>query len=144
MKNYTEKILARTDRTGDCWLWTGYVRKDGYGVLPQKVDGRVTPLYAHRLSYEAFVGPIADGQQIDHLCRVRNCVNPAHLEAVAPRINYRRGSGWAGENAKRTHCKHGHEFTPENTRIHGNGWRACRSCERDKCRRYRATRKASA
>lgn len=139
-----EKLLARVDRTGDCWLWTGYVRPDGYGVLTQKVDGKATPLYAHRLSYEAFVGPIPDGKHIDHLCRVRCCINPAHLEAVTPRTNYRRGVGWAGDNARKTHCKHGHEFTAANTEIRPGGGRGCRECSRNKLRRRRANKKETA
>ena len=139
-----DKLLSRADTSGDCWLWIGHVRPDGYGTLTQRVGGRVAPLYAHRLSHEEFIGPIPDGYQIDHLCRVRNCINPAHLEAVPPRINYRRGAGWSGTNAQKTHCKHGHEFTPENTRIHGDGWRACRACERAKVRRRREAMKESA
>lgn len=136
-----DKILARADRSGDCWLWMGYVRTDGYGVLTQLVSGRITPLYAHRLSYESFTGHIPDGYQIDHLCRVRHCVNPAHLEAVPPRINYIRGHGATGINARKTHCKHGHEFTPENTHHRPGGGRTCRTCARAKCRRRRAAAK---
>lgn len=78
--------------------------------------------------YEAFVGPIPDGLQIDHLCRVRHCVNPAHLEPVTIAENVRRGA------AAQTHCKYGHEYTPENTVIH-HGGRECRTCNRIRSRR---------
>lgn len=105
----------------DCWLWTGLVQSNGYGVF--NVAGR--PQRAHRVSYEMHVGPIPPGLQIDHLCRVRKCVNPAHLEPVTARENSRR--------AMRTHCVNGHEFTSENTYMNG-GKRYCRTCRRDRNR----------
>lgn len=77
----------------------------------------------HRFSYEHFVGPLADGFEIDHLCRNRGCVNPAHLEAVTRLENCRRGA-----YAQKTHCKHGHEFTPDNIYWNRGKHRQCRAC----------------
>ncbi len=75
-----------------------------------------------------FKGPIPEGLELDHLCRVRHCVNPDHLEAVTHRENIRRGLG-----GPRSHCINGHEFTPENTSLK-RGWQACRACSREKMR----------
>jgi hypothetical protein len=80
------------------------------------------------VAYELAIGPIPEGLTIDHLCRNRGCVNPAHLEAVTNRTNLLRGDGIAALNARKTHCKRGHEFTPENTYVWREGTRACRAC----------------
>jgi hypothetical protein len=106
-----DRLLARLDRSGDCWLWTRYVRPSGYAVF----GGR----YIHRLAFELLVGPIPEGMEIDHLCRNRSCANPAHLEPVTRPENLRRGETFAAENAAKTHCLHGHEFTPANTSRRG-------------------------
>lgn len=84
----------------------------------------------HRVVYEALVGPIPDGMVIDHLCRQPSCVNPAHLEPVTRRENVLRGLTLPAANARKTHCKHGHEFTPENTYLFPTGTRGCRTCAR--------------
>lgn len=101
-----------------CWLWAGVWNKKGYGTLRS--------IGAHRISYQIHKGPIPENYQIDHLCRVRCCVNPQHLEAVTLQENVARGE--VGQyNARKTHCRNGHEFTPENTRWSGNE-RGCRTC----------------
>lgn len=124
-----ERLEAKTERRPDgCWIWTGGCDSSGYGAI--KVDGR--KVGTHRASYELHVGPIPEGLQIDHLCRVTRCLNPDHLEAVTPRVNTLRSEGIAAREAAQTHCKRGHEFTPENTYTGGTpAGRRCRTCRRD-------------
>ena len=109
-----------------CWLWTGRLDPKGYGTV--HVFGKSQR--AHRVVYELFVGPIPDGLELDHLCRVRHCVNPDHLEPVDHKTNVLRGDGWGAKNARKTHCVNGHEFTDENTRLRIDGSRDCRACAR--------------
>ncbi len=107
----------------ECWAWSGFVAPNGYAQLGQRG--------AHRVAYELLVGPIPHGLQIDHLCRNRGCVNPQHMEPVTIKTNVLRGIGITAVHAKQTHCKHGHEFTPENTRYDAKGSRCCRACARE-------------
>lgn len=111
-----------------CWMWIGNTDKWGYAVC--RVDYRRK--FVHRLSYEFFVGPIPKSLQLDHLCRVRCCVNPKHLEPVTARENVRRSPI---HNKWRTHCKRGHEFNLENTAYNGGGKRYCKQCCREKARK---------
>jgi hypothetical protein len=110
---------------GPCWLWTASTYPTGYG---HSILFRLG--YAHRVSYRLVKGPIPEGMTLDHLCRVPLCVNPDHLEAVTHRVNVLRSPiAQAAINARKTHCIHGHEFSPENTYRFGNGrHRTCRAC----------------
>jgi hypothetical protein len=118
-----------------CWIWTASVDNGGYGKFG--VSGRV--LGAHRVAYELLVGPVPEGLELDHLCRERACINPTHLEPVTRAENHRRGY-WV----QRTHCVNGHPFDEANTYIRAdNGWRVCRSCDRERQRQY-ALRKREA
>lgn len=108
-----------------CWLWSGTTYLGGYGRFTTETRSQQA---AHRWAYEHYRGPVPSGLQLDHLCRVRCCVNPDHLEAVTARVNTLRGRGRTSQNAAKTHCVRGHEFTPENTRILVTGKRNCREC----------------
>jgi HNH endonuclease len=113
---------------GDCWHWTANTCHQGYGFF--KLDGRNQR--AHRVAYEALVGPIPAGLQIDHLCKNRTCVNPDHLEPVTGQENVRRSAVATVARARQqshTACKNGHDHSPENT-LRLNGYRYCRPCRR--------------
>jgi hypothetical protein len=119
-RRFWEKVAP--PNTDGCWLWTAAKRAGGYGVVQHQWERRV----AHRASYEELVGPIPDGHQLDHICRVRNCVNPAHLEPVTHKENVQRGN--AGLHKKnQTECKRGHPFSDENVYV-SHGVRKCRIC----------------
>lgn len=85
---------------------------------------------AHRFSYEILVGPIPEGMELDHLCKNRRCVNPAHLEPVTHHENLIRGNGFTGINARKTHCSRGHELSQDNILNRSRGGRECKTCHR--------------
>ncbi len=112
----------------DCWLWAGYVDSYGYGYLLPYIDKKLVNLKAHRVMYENLVAQIPEGLQIDHLCRVRHCVNPAHLEPVTPRENVMRGISHVALNPSKTHCPKDHPLSGDNLYITPKGKRNCKSC----------------
>lgn len=125
-----------------CWLWTGNKTIGGYGLIRDGNRRRC----AHRVLYELLVGPVPDDLVIDHLCRNRLCVNPAHLEPVTNRENILRGTSFQAINARKTHCQNGHEFNAENVRITRRG-RLCWPCklawQRESRRKQGAARPSS-
>lgn len=129
------QFVSPEPNTG-CWLWLGHVDRGGYGQfrVGSQTDGTRRHARAHRVAYELLRGPIPAGQTLDHLCRVRSCVNPDHLEAVSKRENILRGESFAAINASKTHCANGHEYTPENTRL-WRGERYCRTCRTEQEKR---------
>lgn len=132
-ERFLDKI--KVNETG-CWEWQGYVSLEGYGQLTYDHRGVV----AHIFSYELFIGPVPMGLELDHLCNIKHCVNPAHLEPVTKAENMRRAGGYAmlgykgglvrGAQLKAiTHCPQGHPYNAENTYIN-KGHRNCRTCQR--------------
>lgn len=127
----------RIDSETGCWIWDKAKNHGGYGVM--RVHGRQKR--THRIAYELYVGQIQDGLQIDHLCRVRACCNPDHLEPVTARENVMRSDGFAAINARKVVCVNGHELTGDNVRI-DRGHRTCKPCLWERDAEYRAQRKA--
>lgn len=120
-----EDFWTKVEKTQTCWLWIGSRSAEGYGNL--RLPGNKVR-YAHRISYQLTKGEIPQGLVIDHLCRVRNCVNPDHLEAVTFGENVRRGAQAYGLH-KRT-CPNGHDVTDSaNVRITNRGHKRCRACD---------------
>lgn len=110
-------------RLGPCWLWTGKINpKTGYGSYSNSSSHRAAWIFTN--------GPVPEGLQLDHLCRVRACCNPAHLEPVTRSENQLRGLG-SGLRKPTTHCLRGHEYTPENTyRPPRQNHKVCLECKR--------------
>lgn len=128
----TLRILSRMEPepTSGCWLWVGAIGGRGnYAHL--RVGSKVRA--AHRISYMLFRGPIPAGTELDHICRVTTCINPAHLEPVTHRENMLRGrSNVAARNATRTTCPRGHPYDRESTNKHGLApFRYCYRCKRE-------------
>lgn len=127
------RVVGRCTLTeSNCWEYGGNI-VNGYGQVwcDSRADDSRRPDYCHRVTYQAFVGPIPDGLHIDHLCRNRACCNPWHLEPVTRKENILRGEGRAAKNARKTHCKRGHELSGDNLvlveRDRGT-FRRCREC----------------
>ena len=139
------RFLAKTriDDDSGCWIWTASLMPGGYAQF--FLRGR--PRLGHRIAWLHYYGPTPHGTELDHLCRLRHCVNPDHLEPVSHTENVRRSRvlvenrGLAPHvelprgvaNKNKTHCHRGHEYTPENTIQRPEGWRRCRTCTEVRC-----------
>lgn len=139
------RFWSKVDASGDCWIWTGSINPvNGYSHTYW--GGHTNS--GHRAAYEMLVGPIPEGLQLDHLCRVRACVNPDHLEPVTARENVRRSpSALIARFGTRTHCSAGHEYTEANTLIRHQAkgvFRQCRECSRTYSKRAYTKRRTAA
>lgn len=134
----------------ECWIWTASRTRHGYGQF--SVGGRAGRMEsAHSVTWRLLRGEIPDGLELDHLCRVRACCNPWHLEPVSHRVNGQRGV--AGDVVKRraaaiTHCPHGHRYDEANTQLrptlYGGVARLCRACGKVRSQARRDAKKVAA
>ena len=118
---------------GECWLWTRECNQYGYGTF--WLDGRT--IHAQRAAYILFVGEVPPRKHIHHTCKNKRCVRPDHLSLLSAAEHAALEKNWevaAANRRARTHCKHGHEFTPENTRLTRAGTKQCIQCTREKSR----------
>ncbi len=122
-----------------CWLWTGSTNGRGYACIMSGAANEST--IVHRWVYEQLIGPIPEGLQIDHLCRVHNCVNPTHLEPVTGQENNARGFSPSALNARKTHCLNGHLLDGDNLYL-WEGTRLCKACQAQRDREFNARLKA--
>lgn len=122
-----ERFWAKVEKTETCWLWRG-ATSNGYGAF---WDG-TRQVGAHQWAYESVYGPVPEGHEVDHVCRVKRCVRPhrRHLEAVTPKENQRRGTSPSSVNARKTHCPRGHRYDA----VYGDR-RECKTCNRAAARR---------
>lgn len=132
-----ERIVSKIERTDTgCWAWTAATNGKGYGLI--SIDGSAK--LAHRVVYMELAGPIPDGMTIDHVCRNKRCVNPAHLDVVTVAENNRR----AAETI--TTCRQGHRLEGDNLRIKQRSQgaqRVCVACAREASRRCRERAKGA-
>lgn len=136
--DYQNKIMP--EPMSGCWIWTGSLSFNGYGRKRAPLPNPTANVVAvHREVYKMLVGPIPDGKQLDHLCRIRSCCNPSHLEPVTCQENIRRGT--KNQYTKATCCPQGHPYSGENLVTYfknGRECRLCRICKRAILRRWRA------
>lgn len=145
-----DRIWKYVQKGPGCWIWTGSMQANGYGnialSLREDFKGGSGRLLAHRAMYELLKGPIPAGLDLDHICRVRKCVNPEHLEPVTRQVNVLRGQTVTAANAIKTHCIHGHPFDESNTRIkkrpNGKQSRNCKACDARQTAEYKARKRS--
>ena len=138
----TDRFWSLVDKTDDCWLWTGPQNRNGYGMF--WANGRHE--VAHRAAWRLSGRELDPSLTMDHLCRVRLCVRPDHLEQVTMRVNLLRGENFAAVYARRDACSHGHKYADGEWRWKvekGYRYRLCDACQRERNhRRYPNARRA--
>jgi hypothetical protein len=132
-----EVVADASAHSGPCWIWVRHISKSGYGRIFWQGEARD----AYRVSYETLVGAVPDGLELDHLCRNRACVNPAHLDAVPHRVNSLRGGSPLAAQSRQNECVHGHPLCGDNLIIRRDGSRRCRSCKNERAAERRARTK---
>lgn len=134
--NVWKRFINKVEFTENCWNWTASLDSHGYGSF---WDGKRNVKACNWLYEQLFY--TTKGLVKDHLCRNRRCVNPLHLREVTHKENILCGEGLAAQNARKTHCRKGHPFNKENTRIDRRGKRICLSCYSNWKEVYNATRR---
>lgn len=131
--------FVRSDNPSDCWTWVGAINSNGYGQLNGPLGNRI---YAHRASYEMFIGPIPKGLFVLHHCDNRKCINPSHLFIGTLKDNTQDAisKGRFHLPSPPTHCRKGHLFTVD-TIVYKSKGRHCRICRDIYNRNYRNKRR---
>lgn len=124
-----ERLMRKVEMVTEsgCWIWMASINAWGYGCFAIRGKGKTRSKLAHRIAYTLFKGPISKDKEIDHLCRVRCCVNPDHLEAVTRRVNVHRGISPPALNKKKLVCSRGHLLSGSNCYFYDGG-RHCKEC----------------
>lgn len=135
IKTPVERFLEKVEKSDSCWYWLAGKDKNGYGRF--RHNGWHG---AHRFSYEHFMSPIPSGLVIDHICRIRHCVNPDHLRITTNKDNILTGIGFPACNSRKTRCKRGHLLEGVNIEIY-HGRRCCLICRREQGKIYRDNRR---
>jgi hypothetical protein len=138
----TDPVSRLTNRmkiSGECWLCPPSDKR-GYVTVWAEGGTRL----AHVVMYRALVGEIPEGLTLDHTCRVRNCINPQHLEAVTSKVNTLRGDSPTALNARKEKCLKGHPLSGSNLRLNKKGARVCRACMAEHQRQWKQRRKVAA
>ncbi len=120
-------VKVGLDESSGCWLWLAGLNRGGYGQFEIGTNQHHKTVAAYKHAYRVLVGAIAPGFELDHLCRVRRCVNPGHLEPVTRAENIRRGAGFGG--LLRIACKRGHSLVGPAASVPNGKYRTCRQCK---------------
>jgi len=123
-----------------CWIWSGTKTTRGYGQF--SIKG--TSIRAHRLAYEATLGPIPDGFDLHHRCINKLCVNPAHMGVIPHQEHVKEANSAGGIHGAKTHCPKGHPYSGGNLIITKQGERLCRKCRSEILKRSRNKAKDAA
>ena len=110
---------------GPCWKWS--ITHSSYPSFSYPFNGKRKLLGAYVVAYLVLIGPYSKPLELDHLCKIKACVNPAHLEPVSRSTNLMRGNHW---NRSKTHCKWGHPLKDDNLWINNRGDRVCKACQK--------------
>ena len=133
-----DQFWMSVHKTSTCWLWTGRTNHDGYGSCGVREGAGIGRTQrVHRIAWELVIGPIPVEKVLDHLCRVRHCVNPEHLRVVDSKTNTLAGIGPTAINARKLVCGEGHPLTGDNLYICPRGRRNCRECKKARTRESR-------
>ena len=133
-----ERFWRHVDKTPTCWLWTGGDNGYGYGRFSVRTPRGPRSARAHRIAFVLAGGTIPDDKVLDHICRVRRCVNPEHLRLLTNAENVLIGISFSAINARKTHCPQDHPYNEVNTYINYLGYRRCRLCLAEQRRGQRA------